>query len=129
MMCHKQFIALLIGSLLCAPLYATLQPSVLNNAQGVRNNTKLVVEFSGLIGGYASVNPLIKPGQQAKLLPDPGSQLLRGHMMIYAANQPGHYLDNIVFVYQKIGKQWRLSAYDLYKQVSIKTAKKYLTIN
>ncbi len=85
----------------------------------VQNNTGNNMEFSGLIGGYASVNPLVAGGTTtAMILPDPGSNIVRGHVMVYSST-PGQYVDNIVFVDQMVTGSWQLQAYDLYGALKV----------
>ena len=84
----------------------------------VRNNTAYTMEFSGLVGGYASKNPLVQGGASAMILPDPGSNEVKGHLMLYS-NKPGQYVDNIVFDYRFVQQHWAMKAYDLYNHVQV----------
>lgn len=98
------------------------------NTIKISNLSANTIEFSGLIGGYSSNNPLANSGHDAVLLPDPGSSIIRGHIMVYSS-QPGKYIDNIVFVYQKINDQWQFNAYDLYHGVTATVDNNRLTIS
>lgn len=98
------------------------------NQASVQNETSYNLEFSGLIGGYVSNNPLTQTSQQnVSILPDPGSTLVRGHIMVYS-NTPGHYIDNIVFVYQLVQGNWQLQAYDLYSHLTVTVQNNMLSI-
>src|SRR3989338_6767126 len=77
------------------------------------NNSQDIVEFSGLVGGYTSTNPLIAQDQTTILLPDPAAKIMRGHIMVYTKNSQ-QYLDNIVFEYKLVNQHWVFIAYDLY---------------
>lgn len=65
-----------------------------------------------MIGGYCSKNP-IGPGHSTRILPDPGATEVRGHIMVMDS-QPGHYVDNLVFVLKQDTKSWNMKLYDLY---------------
>ncbi|MFT6836115.1 MAG: hypothetical protein ACJA0H_002161, partial [Francisellaceae bacterium] len=54
----------------------------------IQNKNNYVIECSQVIGGYCSRNPLIG-NQKTKLLPDPGSNMIRGHIMVYNPDVPG----------------------------------------
>ena len=82
------------------------------NPLQISNPSKQVMEISGVVGGYSSNNPVT---HKAVLLPDPGSKLIRGHIMLYQKNRPGHYSDNILFIAKKTAGKWQMQEYDLYK--------------
>ena len=82
-----------------------------------------MIECTQMIGGYCSNNPVVGQGG-TKFLPDPGSNIMRGHVMVFAKDKPGAYVDNIVFVYQYQRGKWTFSkAFDLYKQVTMQVSK------
>lgn len=86
----------------------------------INNNTDYVVECSQVIGGYCANNPMPANGYIQMLL-DPGSNQIRGHLMIYQKNVPGKYLDNISFVYkEQSNNQWQFTTQSLYHQVAVK---------
>lgn len=86
----------------------------------INNNTNYVVECSQVIGGYCANNPMPANGY-IQMLPDPGSNQIRGHLMIYQKNVPGKYLDNITFVYkEQSNNQWQFTTQSLYHQVNVK---------
>lgn len=66
----------------------------------INNNTAYVVECAQMIGGYCANNPMPADGF-IQMLPDPGSKMMRGHLMLFSKDQPGHYVDNIVFTYSE----------------------------
>lgn len=100
-------------------LVATAGQSIAPITVSIQNNTGCSVEFSGLIGGYSSINPLTPAsGSAAVILPDPGSNIVRGHMMVYSSI-PGQYVDNIVFVARFVKQHWQIQAYDLYNKLNV----------
>lgn len=86
----------------------------------INNNTGMVIECSQIIGGYCANNPMPANGY-IQLLPDPGSKIIRGHIMVYGKNIPGKYFDNVIFTYstQKNGL-WKFQTNSLYKHVNVK---------
>ena len=84
------------------------------NPLQISNPSKQVMEISGVVGGYSSNNPIT---HKTVLSPYPGSKLIRGHIMLYHKNQPGHYSDNILFIAKKAAGKWQMQEYNLYKRV------------
>lgn len=104
------------------PTMTTGGPVPLSQTRGmIMNQSALVVECTQMIGGYCAHNPQVGPGNML-LLPDPGSKLMRGHIMVFNKNKPGHYVDNIVFSYQRAATGWRFKYYDLYRHVKVTMA-------
>ncbi|MFT6836116.1 MAG: hypothetical protein ACJA0H_002162 [Francisellaceae bacterium] len=69
----------------------------------INNNTQYVIECSQVWGGYCANNPMPANGY-LQMLPDPGSHMIKGHIMVFAKNEPGKYVDNISFTYKDMGK-------------------------
>jgi len=97
-------------------LLSLLTTSVM--AETVQNKTGYTVEFSGLVGGYVSNNPLMGSSDTALIHLDPGSILVRGHIMVYS-KQAKRYLDNIVFVYKLENLHHKFFTYDLYQHIKV----------
>lgn len=116
----KQLINLLaVCALGATALTAVADTPATAGPLSVSNSSGYTVEFSGLIGGYSSQNPLPSDSPaNAVILPDPGSNLVRGHIMVYSST-PGQYVDNIVFVYQQVNGVWQVQAYDLYNKLNV----------
>lgn len=124
----KKLITLLTATLISSSLFAADTPpqnaasalSLPGYFGNINNNTVYVIECSQVIGGYCANNPMPANGY-IQMLPDHGSTMIRGHLMIYQKNIPGAYLDNITFVYseQKNG-QWQFSTTPLYNKVTVK---------
>lgn len=73
-----------------------------------------------MIGGYCANNPMPANGY-IQMLPDPGSNIIRGHIMVYQKDVPGAYLDNITFVYtEQTNGLWQFSTTSLYNKVNVK---------
>lgn len=87
----------------------------------INNNSSFVIECSQVVGGYCANNPMPANGY-IQMLPDPGSSIIRGHLMVFQKNVPGKYLDNISFTYQqqKDGS-WKFSTTSMYHQLDIKS--------
>ncbi|MDC0535974.1 hypothetical protein OAO18_09225 [Francisellaceae bacterium] len=66
----------------------------------INNNTSYVVECSQVLGGYCANNPMPANGY-LQMLPDPGSHMIKGHIMVFNKNEPGKYVDNILFTYKE----------------------------
>lgn len=66
----------------------------------INNNSGYVLECSQVIGGYCANNPMPANGY-IQMLPDPGSKEIRAHVMAFDANKPGHYTDNVIFIYKE----------------------------
>lgn len=88
----------------------------------INNNTGYVLECSQVIGGYCANNPMPANGY-IQMLPDPGSNMIRAHVMVFDKNVPGSYVDNVLFTYQeqKDGSWKFVSFKSLDGKVSIKT--------
>ncbi|WP_119329507.1 hypothetical protein [Cysteiniphilum halobium] len=85
------------------------------------NGSKYVIECTQMIGGYCSQNP-IGLNSQAKLLPDPGSKVIRGHIMVFDPDIAGSYIDNILFKAYQVDGKWQMKNVDvvsLYGAMSI----------
>jgi hypothetical protein len=83
------------------------------------NNSKNTIECAQMIGGYCSNNP-VKAGQHTRILPDPGSQLVRGRIMIMNPKVAGRYFGNILLVAKKQKQAWQLSLTALYNKDNLK---------
>lgn len=79
----------------------------------INNNTGYVIECSQVIGGYCANNPMPANGY-LQMLPDPGSNMIRGHVMAFDKNVPGKYVDNLIFTYteQKSGL-WKFNIHSV----------------
>ena len=112
---------ILSGSAFAASAPAPSALSLPGYFGNLNNNTGYVLECSQVIGGYCANNPMPANGY-IQMLPDPGSKMIRGHVMVFDKNVPGKYMDNVSFVYseQKSG-QWAFKLQSLYNKVSIKT--------
>jgi hypothetical protein len=85
----------------------------------INNNTPYVVECAQMIGGYCANNPMPANGF-IQMLPDPGSKIMRGHLMIFSKNEPGKYLDNTVFTYAEAKDgHWDFKLHSDYGYVAI----------
>lgn len=86
----------------------------------INNNTGLVIECSQVVGGYCANNPMPANGY-IQMLPDPGSNIIRGHVMVFDQTMTGAYVDNLTFTYQmqKSG-QWKMTLQSLYHKTSVK---------
>lgn len=93
----------------------------------VKNNTHNIVEFSGLVGGYATTNPVTTQNAVA-VVSDPNGKIIRGHMMLYTAGA-NHYTDNLVFYAQSVGGQWQVKVFDLYNAVRVVVKNNLVVIN
>ncbi len=119
----KKRLILISSLLMMSQSFAATAPSALSLPGyfgNINNNTHYVIECSQVIGGYCANNPMPANGY-IQMLPDPGSNQIRGHLMIYQKDQPGKYLDNIIFVYsEQKDQQWRFATQSLYNNVTIK---------
>ena len=85
----------------------------------INNNTSYVIECSQVIGGYCANNPMPANGY-IQMLPDPGSKMIRGHLMVFQKNVPGKYLDNIMFSYSEGSSgNWSFKTKGLYNAVTV----------
>lgn len=86
----------------------------------INNNTAYVLECSQVIGGYCANTPMLTNGY-IQMLPNPGSQRMRGHLLIYQKNVPSDYLEDITFVYNEQNNgQWQFATTSLYDKVNVK---------
>jgi hypothetical protein len=86
----------------------------------INNNTGYVIECSQVIGGYCANNPMPANGY-IQMLPDPGSNAIQGHVMVFDKSVPGHYTDNIMFAYEKQKNgRWKFRMQSLDKAVNVK---------
>ena len=83
------------------------------------NKSKNTIECAQMIGGYCSNNP-VKAGQKTRILPDPGSQIVRGHIMVMGPNVTGHYVGNVLLAVQQTKGVWQASLTALYNQQNVK---------
>ena len=90
------------------------------------NQSHYTIECAQMIGGYCANNPM-KPGKALQFLPDPGSKLIRGHLMVMDPTVAGHYVDNVIIVLKKTGDQWKLTQYGLYHQFDLNDLKQIKT--
>lgn len=98
-----------------------------NGLVSIHNESNYVIECSQMIGGYCGENPILQ-GNDSKLLPDPGSLLIRGHIMVFNPNVPGKYVDNIIFKSEKINGVWHSSLVSLYQASNIKVKNNLISI-
>lgn len=85
----------------------------------INNGTGDVIECSQVIGGYCANNPMPADGY-IQMLPDPGSKEIDGHVMVYDANTPGTYVDNLIFKYsENAAGKWYFTMTSLYKKINI----------
>lgn len=85
----------------------------------INNDSGYVMECSQVIGGYCANNPMPANGY-IQMLPDPGSHMIRGHLMFFNKNVPGAYVDNVLFIYQEKNKnQWEFTTKSQYSKVKI----------
>ncbi|MDC0535973.1 hypothetical protein OAO18_09220 [Francisellaceae bacterium] len=101
--------------------------NIKNGLVSIHNESNYVIECSQMIGGYCSQNPILQ-GNDTTLLPDPGSLLIRGHIMAFNPNVPGKYVDNIVFKSEKINGVWHSSTVSLYQASNIKVKNNLISI-
>ncbi|WP_119329506.1 hypothetical protein [Cysteiniphilum halobium] len=92
--------ALMSGSYVFAESAPGSALSVPGYFGSINNNTTYVVECSQVIGGYCANNPMPANGY-LQMLPDPGSHMIKGHIMVFDKNVPGKYVDNVVFTYKE----------------------------
>lgn len=125
----KKLLTLASASLIAGSLFAA-DASQANSASAlslpgyfgsINNNTGYVLECSQVIGGYCANNPMPANGY-IQMLPDPGSKMIRGHLMVYQKDVPGAYLENLTFTYseQKNGG-WQFTTNPLYNKVTVKS--------
>ena len=86
------------------------------------NTSRYTIECAQMIGGYCANNPMPQ-GTALQFLPDPGSDMMRGHIMVMDPDVGGHYVDNIIIVLKKDGSQWQLTQYDLYNKFDLDSLK------
>lgn len=118
---------LLLFAISSAPILSSAAAMETTIAFSVKNNTNTVIEFSGLIGGYAATNPVITQNA-VTIIPDPNSKIIRGHMMLFTAGA-NHYTDNLVFDAQSANGQWQVKVFDLYNAVSVSVKNNMVLIN
>jgi hypothetical protein len=82
------------------------------------NNSHYTLECVQMSGGYCANNS-VSPKAHLQLLPDPGSTLIRGHLMIIDPKTTGHYIDNVILVLKKVDQKWQLTLYSLYDDFSL----------
>lgn len=116
---HVKILLIGTGCLLSSLILAAQKAEIQQDT--IMNNTPYTMECTQVIGGYCANNP-IGPHAGTKILPDPGSTLVRGHIMVMDQNKAGHYVDNIIFVYHKQGHWQFTHKFDLYQQVQVKDA-------
>jgi hypothetical protein len=85
----------------------------------INNNSGYVIECSQVMGGYCANNPMPANGY-IQMLPDPGSNVIQGHVMVFDKQVPDHYVDSILFAYekQKSGR-WKFRMLSQYKTVKV----------
>lgn len=117
---QKMILTLALMSAVSAFAATTKALSIPGYFGSINNNTGLVLECSQVVGGYCANNPMPANGY-IQMLPDPGSNIIRGHVMVFDKNVPGAYVDNLTFNYQeqKTG-QWKMTITSLYQKINIK---------